>query len=213
MVERINKLGFMPLLKVGVPGWSAEESVDDDFGYSKSPDGGWDWPLWKWKGPVIKESGCAYGRFLLTKAFFVSAEWWPDLFNYRRSVYPLPEPDSVEDIILMTLRENGSMITRELRKACGFEGAKMRGKFDSYLLRLERAGRIVTEDFIYPRDKHGNEYTWGWALLTTPERLFGVDACHVDRTPEESLNRMVEYFLQKLYPNSTEEIIRDILKK
>lgn len=53
------------------------------------------------------------------------------------------------------------MITRDLRKACGFDRPKMRGKFDSYITRLQNAGYIVTEDFVYPHDKHGKEYGWG----------------------------------------------------
>lgn len=62
----------------------------------------------------------------------------------------------------------------------------MRSKFDGYLTRLEMATYIVTEDFIYPRDKHNREYGWGWSLLNTPEELYGRDACKCERTPEES---------------------------
>ena len=41
----------------------------------------------------------------------------------------------------------------------------------------EMATYIVTEDFIYPRDKHNHEYGWGWSLLNTPEDLYGREAC------------------------------------
>ena len=149
-------------------------------------DGGWDWPLWKWKGPIVQEGDCVYGKFFAGKAGFVSREWWPDLCNWRRSKFPQPAEGSIEETILMTLAENGSLITRELRAACGFTGPNMRGKFDGYITRLQMAARIVTEDFVYPTDKHGREYGWGWSLLTTPEALYGRDACQCERTPEES---------------------------
>ncbi|WP_419185122.1 AlkZ-related protein [Hallella multisaccharivorax] len=42
------------------------------------------------------------------------------------------------------------MITRDLCRACGFNGPKMRGKFDTYVTRLQNAGHIVTEDFSIP---------------------------------------------------------------
>lgn len=113
------------------------------------------------------------------------------LCNYRRSVFPSPEEGSIEEAILDVLKTEGSLITRELRAACGFTGTKMRSRFDAYLTRLEMGGYIVTQDFIYPRDRHGHEYGWGWSLLTTPEALFGREACHPKRTPQESRQRML----------------------
>ena len=104
------------------------------------------------------------------------------------------------------LRVNGSLITRELRAACGFAGPKMRSKFDGYVTRLQMACRIVTEDFVYPVDKHGNRYGWGWSLLTTPERLYGRDACLCDRTPEESRDRIMAH-LRTLLPKASEKQI------
>lgn len=59
-------------------------------------------------------------------------------------------------------------------------------------------------DFVYPTDKHGNRYGWGWALLTTPERLFSPAACQCPRTPEESLERLLCH-LRKLLPQATEK--------
>ena len=123
----------------------------------------------------------------------------------------MPEEDSIEDIILATLRENGSMITRELRAACGFTGKNMRSKFDAYVSRLQMACYIVTEDFVYPTDKHGREYGFGWSLLTTPETLLGKEACQCDRTPEASLQRM-EQHLTQLLPSASEKQIKKLLK-
>ena len=111
----------------------------------------------------------------------------------------------------MTLRENGSMITRELRAACGFTGPKMRGKFDAYIKRLQMACYIVTENFVYPTDKHGHEYGFGWSLLTTPEILLGKDASLCHHTPEESYLRMTEH-LMRLLPDATEKQIKKILR-
>ena len=125
LIDYINEIGFLPLLRMRLGGWSAEEAVDEDCRYAALPDGGWEWPLWNWKGDIIQECGCAYGKFFDRKAAFISREWWPDFCNYRRSVFPYPGQGSVEDMILQTLRENGSMITRDLRKACGFTETKM----------------------------------------------------------------------------------------
>ena len=206
----IQEVGFLPLLSSGVYGFSADEVVSDDCRYVVFPDGGWDWPMWKWKGPIVTEGNCVYGKFFDKKAGFISREWWPDFYNYRRSKHPIPAEGSIEETILLTLQELGSLITRELRAACGFDGPKMRSKFDGYVTRLQMGCYIVTEDFIYPTDKKGREYGWGWSLLNTPESLYGVEACMTDNTPEESYRRLTEHF-RKILPEATEKQIQKLI--
>ncbi len=211
LIDCIQQVGFLPLLESGIYGFSAEAMVEDDCRYVVFPDGGWDWPLWKWKGQVVAEGNTVYGKFFAGKAGFVSREWWPDLCNYRRAVHPAPEEGTIEDAILETLREHGSMITRELRAACGFTGPKMRSRFDGYVTRLQMACRIVTEDFVYPVDRHNREYGWGWALLTTPEQLYGRDSCLCERSPEASFEKMVGH-MQKVLPDADERQLIKMLK-
>ena len=210
LMECIADVGFLPLLGGGITGYSAESIMAEECRYTQFPDGSWEWPLWEWKGSLVREGGCVYGKFFAGKAGFVSREWWPDLCNWRRSQHPLPAEGSIEDIILSTLREHGSMIARELRAACDFTGKNMRSKFDAYVGRLQMATYIVTSDFVYPTDRHGREYGFGWALLTTPEELLGQEACTCERTPEESFRRM-EQHLARLLPNATEREIRKII--
>ena len=176
---------------------------------------------------------CMYGKFFNKKAGFISQEWWPDFCNYRRSKFPRPDEESIEGAILCTLQSTGSLITRELRAACGFtenrrtkqeqseacfnsalqEGGRpkvkgMRSKFDGYLTRLEMATYIVTEDFIYPHDKHNHEYGWGWSLLNTPEDLYGREVCQCNRIPEESYQRIFEHLKEILPDASDKQIIK-----
>ena len=211
LMEYVHQLGFLPLLPSGIRGFSADEVVAPDCGYVVFPDGGWDWPLWKWKGQMVTEGGLVYGKFFAGKAGFISREWWPDFCNYRRSVHSAPAEGSIEEAILATLAEQGSLITRELRAACGFTGPKMRSRFDAYVTRLQGACRIVTEDFVYPQDRHGHDYGWGWSLLTLPERLYGRDACQCDRSPQESFRRIVAHLASRL-PHSTEQQILRLVK-
>ena len=211
LMELIDRIGFLPLLDSGIRGFSAEEMVDEDCRYVVLDGGGWEWPLWKWKGEVITEGGHVYGKFFAGKAGFISRTWWPDFCNYRRSKHPTPEEGSIEEAILLTLAEHGSLITRELRALCGFDGPKMRSRFDGFVTRLQMATRIVTEDFVYPTDRHGNEYGWGWSLLTTPEQLYGRDLCQCSRSPEESFDRICQH-LQTICPKATEKQILRMVK-
>ena len=211
LMELIDRIGFLPLLDSGIRGFSAEDMVDEDCRYVVLDDGGWDWPLWKWKGEVITEGGHVYGKFFAGKAGFICRAWWPDFCNYRRSKHPKPEEGSIEEAILLTLSEHGSLITRELRALCGFDGPKMRSRFDGFVTRLQMATRIVTEDFVYPTDRHGNEYGWGWSLLTTPEQLYGRDLCQCSRSPEESFDRICRH-LQTICLEATEKQILRMMK-
>lgn len=210
LIELVNEIGFLPLLDSGIAGFSADDLVADDCRYVVLPDGGWDWPLWKWKGTVVTESGCMYGKFFNKKAGFISREWWPDFCNYRRSKNPLPDEGSIENIILTTLKETGNAVTRDLRKACGFDGKGMRSRFDGYVTRLEMACRIVTEDFVYNMDKHGKPYGWGLSLLTTPEALWKEDAMDLGQSPEESYSRLLNHF-KKILPHASESQIVKII--
>jgi len=211
LVELITQIGFLPLLESGIQGFNAETIVAEECRYTRFDDGSWEWPLWQWKGSVIREGKCMYGKFFGGKAGFINIDWWPDFYNWRRSQNPIPKEGSIEDAILETLRENGSMITRELRSACGFTGSNMRSKFDAYICRLQMSTYIVTEDFVYPTDKHGREYGFGWALLTTPERLYGKQTCCCNRTPEESYLRIYNH-LKHLLPHATEKQITKLIK-
>ena len=211
LIETIHEIGFLPLLDGGIAGFSAEEMVDEQCRYVTFADGGWDWPLWKWKGPAVTDGKCIYGKFFDKKAGFISREWWPDFCNMRRANYPAPEAGSIEEAILYTLQEQGSMITRDLRAACDFIGPKMRSRFDGYITRLQMACRIVTEDFVYPTDRHGHEYGWGWSLLSTPEQLYGNDIGQCPRSPEESAQRIIGH-LKTLLPEASERQIMRLVK-
>ncbi|MBO7347329.1 MAG: hypothetical protein II463_01885 [Bacteroidaceae bacterium] len=210
MMELIDQVGFLPLLDSGIPGFAAEDIVAEECRYYNDPDEGFVWPLWQWKGEIVKETHCLYGKVFNRKAGFVSNQWIADLCNYRRSKYPYPTDDSIEGAILDTLRMTGSLITRELRAACGFNGPKMRSKFDSYITRLEMATYIVTEDFVYPRDKHNRQYGWGWSLLNTPEELFGRDTLQCSNTPQQSFQRIYDH-LRTILPDATDQQIRRLI--
>ena len=47
LMELISEIGFLPLLDSGIQGYAAEDIVDEDCRYVTSPDGGWEWLLWK----------------------------------------------------------------------------------------------------------------------------------------------------------------------
>ena len=81
----IDELGFVPFFENEIEGFSIEEHMAPGHWYDDSTDGFWD--AWEWKGPVIRETQCAYGKFLRGKAMYISSKWFPDFANYRRDGY------------------------------------------------------------------------------------------------------------------------------
>lgn len=221
LIDFIHEVGFLPLLPNKIEGFSAEEVVDETCRYQPSPEGGFDWPLWMWKSSIIEEGNCVYGKFFHGTAGFISLDWWPDFVNYRRSTMPpyKKRDPIIEEAILSTLEAEGSMVSTDLRTACGFNGGKQRSQFDAYITRLQMATLIVTENFVWSVDKHGRNYGWGKSLLTTPERLLGRAACAqpIDadghpRKPETSYCLIMEH-LQSILPDATESQIHYIIHK
>ena len=70
--ERCLELGFLPFFRCGIAGFSIEEMIAPEHWFSDEEG------AWEWKGPVIREGHCAYGKFFNRKAGFVSRDWLPD---------------------------------------------------------------------------------------------------------------------------------------
>lgn len=60
---RCAEFGFLPFFRCGIPGFSVEEMVAPEFWFTDEEG------AWEWKGPVIREGHCAYGKFFARKAW------------------------------------------------------------------------------------------------------------------------------------------------
>lgn len=114
----VMKTGFLPFFKNEIPGFSIEETVLPELWFSEDEDG-----PWEWKGPVIRNGKCTYGKLFNGKAGFVSMDWYPELINYRRAVFQFTE---TEKLIYNVLVEHESLLTKELKSLCGFVKLKRR---------------------------------------------------------------------------------------
>ena len=195
----IQDRGFVPLFDNALPGYdlSIEELCLPSkwFGDGDGP--------WEWKGPLIRETGAAYGKLFRGKAGFVSAEWFADFANMRseglafdeRYEYGLATRQC--RVIVDLLDERGPMLTRELRRAGRF-GTRAKGGlpgFEGALSRLQMWGYVVVQDIEYAIDRSGNRYGWGMARMALADQIFPFDfygACE-GRTPDESRERILEH--------------------
>lgn len=202
--ELVEKWGFVPLFKNEIPGFSVEELTLPELWFTEEEG------PWEWKGPVIRETGCAYGKFFRNKAVFISREWFLDFANYRRDGYDFDARfddglASYQDKYVFELLDSyDSLLSKELKRLGDFRKGGRTG-FDAIVTRLQMQGYITTTDFEYQRDRFGKTYGWGIARYATPEKYFGEEFCGkvYSREPEESRARILEH-LMKLFPEAEE---------
>ena len=158
-------LGFVPFFANSIPGFSIEEHIAPKVWFTDAEG------PWEWKGPVICESGCAYGEFFENKAVYVSREWFPDFANYRRDGYDF---DARFDVGLASYRdrdlfelpsENAPILSKGLKQIGNY---KKGGKkdFDTIITRLQAQCYVVISDFVYETDKFGNQITYKGLIYT-----------------------------------------------
>ncbi|MBQ3861091.1 MAG: hypothetical protein II779_11220, partial [Clostridia bacterium] len=142
LVRAVREFGFVPLFCNSVPGFSVEEHVSPKAWFSGGEG------VWEWKGPVIRETGCAYGKFFEKKAVFISKEWFPDFANYRRDGYDF---DARFDDGLASFRDrdlyelldsHAPILSKDLKALSAVKG------FDTVLSRLQAQCYAVISDFV-----------------------------------------------------------------
>ena len=83
LIEWINEVGFLPLFKNEVDGFSAEENTSDLYWWS----GDEEQDPWEWRQLIARSGKVAYGKFFGGKAGFISRTWFPHFANWRRDGY------------------------------------------------------------------------------------------------------------------------------
>ena len=218
--DAIGEYGIVPYFRCSIPGFSLEEHCPPRVLFSDGEE-----DTWAWKGPVIRETGCAYGKFFEKKAAYVSRELFPDLANYRRDGYDFDAryDDGLarfQDKQLFDLLEaRAPVLSKELRLAGGYayggrgQSAEGRKGFDASIARLQEQCYVIISDFVYTLDKQGRPRGWGVAEYTTPERFWGERFRErvYAREPEESRARLLEH-LARLFPQAGEAALTRFLR-
>ena len=212
IIDAVERFGFLPFFINSIPGFSIEEHTDPKIWFSDEAG------PWEWKGPIIRESGCAYGKFFERKAAYVSKEWFPDLANYRRDGYDFDarfedELASYQDRRLFELVDgNAPVLSKRVKELGNYKKGGNKG-FDTCITRLQSQCYIVISDFVYLTDKKGKQYGWGVAEYSTPERFMGSDFKErvYNKSPKESYERIFAH-LRKLLPDVSEEALHKFMK-
>lgn len=210
--DLINEWGFLPFFRCRIEGFSVGELADPKIWYDEG-----DFSVWDWKGPVIQDLSCAYGKFFEKKAAFISKEWFPDFANYRRNGYDYEGMIGDELVnygdrrLYELIAGNEPVLSRSLKVMGNYRKGGNKG-FDTAVTRLQMQGFILVNDFKYMTDRYGREYGWGIAEYATPEWFFGESFYEktYSKEPEESYELIFRH-LKKLFPKASESDIRKVL--
>ena len=187
-VEYINRVGFLPLFKNEIPGFSLEERTVAEYWWSDDPVR----DPWRWRIAIAKKHDILYGKFFAKKAGFISKKWLPVFANYRRDGYDFDalwddEKASIRQKKIMDfyLEENAEAeyFSSELKKKAGFGKGGEKG-FDGVITALQMQTYLCVRDFRQRKNKKGEAYGWPVAVYCTPEHLWGRD--HVTSAYTES---------------------------
>lgn len=102
LVRWIDEIGFLPLFKNEIDGFSVEEHTSDLYWWSEDPEQ----DPWQWRQWIARSGQVAYGKFFGKKAGFISRAWFPHFVNWRRNGYDF---DSRWDEELASMRQKRIM--------------------------------------------------------------------------------------------------------
>ena len=214
LINYINEVGFLPLFKNEVEGFSAEEHTSDLFWWSGDPEQ----DPWYWREIIARSGQVAYGKFYNKKTGFISLEWLPVFANYRRDGY---DYDAAWDDGLLNVRakkimdlfeDHEELAGHEIRKLAGF-GKGGEKNFSGVITDLQMRTYLVMTDFRLRKNKKGQEYGWPVAVYRKPESAWGYEAaagCYSE-DPEVSKEKIVSR-MKEIFPEAGKKEILKVIR-
>ena len=214
LIEYVDAVGFLPLFKNEVEGFSVEEKTSPLFWWTGDPKQ----DPWEWRAIIARSEKVAYGKFFNKKAGFISLRWFPYFANYRRDGYDfdarwedgLSGYRSKKIIDLFEIRKEYP--SYELKKDAGF-GKGGEKNFSGVVTELQMQTYLVTRDFRQKRNRKGQAYGMAVSVYATPEELWGYELVSgaYRESPEESGKRILEQ-VKTFYPEAADKQIRKVCK-
>ena len=213
LIHWVDEVGFLPLFKNEIQGFSAEEHTSDQFWWSGDPQQ----DPWEWRQLIARSGLVAYGKFFDRKAGFISKAWFPHFANWRRDGYDF---DSRWDEELASRRQKRIMdqflsqpeqYSFQLKRLAGF-GKDGEKNFEGTVTDLQMSGYLLIRDFRQRRNKKGQPYGWPISVYATPEALWGYE--HISSAyaaPPAQSRQLVYEQVRRNFPSATEAALHRVL--
>lgn len=216
-IKYINKIGFLPLFRNEIPGFSLEERTVPQYWWCDDPKV----DPWIWREIIARSGKVAYGKFFDKKAGFISVKWLPVFANYRRDGYDFDAlyedgkaPLKHKKIMDNFMEENidSVILSNQLKLLAGYGKEGEKG-FEGAITNLMMQLYLCNSDFRKRKNKKGEEYGWNVAAYCAPEHLWGYDVVTADYklNPKDSWQKIVDY-MHDIYPIASDKQIKKVLK-
>lgn len=212
--EFINEVGFLPLFKNSVKGFSVEEITASDSWWAGKPEE----DPWEWREVIAAEGGIAYGKLFCNRAGFVSREWYPYFAAYRRDGYDFDSryEDGLVSYrakkVIEVLMETETLPSNQIKAIAGFGKGGEKG-FEGVMTSLQMQTYITVRSFQKRSNKKNEEYGWPVGIYCLSEKLFGED--HVRSqyklSSVEAKQRMVDQVMHK-FPQAVMAEVEKVLR-
>jgi hypothetical protein len=210
----INKIGFLPLFKNQVIGFSVEEMTLASNWWAGIPQE----DPWEWREVIAEEGQIAYGKLFCNKAGFISKEWYPIFAAYRRNGYDFDSryEDGLASYrgkkIMDVMAECDVLPSNEIKAIAGFGKGGEKG-FEGVMSALQMQTYITVRSFSRRSNKRNEEYGWSVASFCLSERLFGEDyvrsSYHLGE--QEAKKRIIEHVKQQ-FPEAENADIERVIR-
>lgn len=213
-INYINEIGFLPLFKNEVPGFSLEERTVSRYWWS----GITAVDPWEWRVVIASSEKIAYGKFFDKKAGFISLEWLPCFVNYRRDGYDFDalwdegKAQFRQKKIMDCFFDKNEYYSHRLKQDAGF-GKGGEKNFEGTVTDLQMMTYLCVKDFRQKLNKQHLPYGWPLSVYTTPEILWGRElvTSAYGEEPCVSRDRIFNHIREK-YGAADEKQILSLLK-
>ena len=214
LINYVNEVGFLPLFKNEIDGFSVEEHTWPQGWWSGDPEQ----DPWEWREEIARSGKVAYGKFFDKKAGFISLEWLPRFANYRRDGYDFDAryEDGLASFrskkVMDQFLEHEELYSNELKELAGF-GKGGEKNFPGIVTDLQMQTYLTVKDFRQRKNKKGQRYGWAIAVYCMPEQIWGYESLTAayKEKPEES-KEQIKRRVKEVFPWATDRQINKIIK-
>lgn len=206
VIRLVDEVGFLPLFRNGIKGFSLEEHTCSDDWWCGDPK----LDPWEWRAIITNERRLTYGKFFDNKAGFISLAFLPDFINARRDGYDFDarwddEKASTREKRIMDLyagdHAGDEIYSPEIKKRAGFGKGGEKG-FETALTKLQMQLYLCPIAFKQRVSKTGDAFGWSIAVFSTPEHIWGEEFIKsaYQKSPEDSAKAIARKMIE-LYPD------------
>ncbi len=211
LFDLIEKVGFIPLFKCCIEGFSVEELTShlNWWGEDEEKD------PWEWRKAAAASGNIAYGKFFNKKAGYISRGWFPAFAALRREGMDFESRyesglSSYGQKRIMELLADGPMPSFELKRAAGFmkDGEK---NFEGAITALQMQTYVLVRGFERKKNAFGREYGWGCAVYSTADMLFGekhIESCLSPKDAKAMIEKRIIEFFPDVSMKQAEKLVR-----